>query len=90
MSSARSHCAVVSLTGTILVVGGDRAAAAKTTEALSLHTMLFSAGPTMLAVRKGCAALALPQDNSPRRALVAGGRDATSNLATTEVLTAAS
>ena len=60
-----------------------------TTEALSLETMTFAAGPTMITARYKCAALALPQDHSPRRALVVGGRFGTSTLATTEVLTAA-
>ena len=60
-----------------------------TAEALSLQTMNFAAGPTMLAERAGYATLAIPQDHSTRRALVVGGEDAISYLATTEVLTAA-
>ena len=51
--------------------------------------MIFASGPTMLTARSGCAALALPQDFSPRRALVVGGRLGTYRLSTTEVLTAA-
>ena len=91
MLLARSNCAIVLLTGSILVVGGQgRRTYTDTTEALSLQTMTFAAGPAMLAVRSGCAALALPQDHSPRHALVVGGRDMPSHLSTTEVLTAAS
>ena len=95
MSLGRSWCAVVSLPGSILVVGGcacgyDDRGAVDTTEALSLQTMYFAVGPTMRTVRAGLAALALPQDHSPRRALVVGGNSGTSYLATTEVLTAAS
>ena len=68
------------------LLGGD---VADTTEALSLQT--FAPGPTMLTARCECATFALPQDRSPRRALVVGGRyDGFSHLATTEVLTAAS
>ena len=91
MSMGRSFCAVVSLPGSILVVGGYGEAAAKTTEALCLQTMTFAAGPTMLTARSSCAALALSQDHSPRRALFMGGSDGTdeSDLATTDVLTAA-
>ena len=90
MSLGRSDCAVVSLPGSILVVGGyDGRGAVDTTEALSLENMIFSAGPTMLTARKGCAALALPQDHSPRCALILGGRrGGTSNVSTTEVLSA--
>ena len=91
MSLGRSQCAVVSLPGSILVVGGYDGSAAidTTTEALSLQTMSFAPGPTMLTARVGCAVLALPHDHSPRRALVVGGTDGTLILSTTEVLTAA-
>ena len=91
MSLARSNCAVVSLPGSILVVGGNHGRAdMDTTEALSFKTMTFSAGPTMLTAREGCAAFALPQDHSPRRALVVSGYDVCySSLYSTEVLTAA-
>ena len=109
MSLRRSNCAVVSLPGSILVMGGsadnddddddndddgdngvgdDDHYETNTTEALSLKMMLFTAGPTMLTGRYGCAALALPQDHSPRRALVVGGCG-TCSLPTAEVLTAA-
>ena len=51
-----------------------------------METMLFAAGSTMLTARLGCAALALPQDFSPRRALIVGGFGGTSFLTTTKVL----
>ena len=101
MSLARSFCAVFSLPGSVLVVGGwdFRGDAVDTTKALSIQTMTFAAGPTMLAARHGLAACVLPHDLSPRRALVVGGSprsalvvggyDGFSHLATTEVLTAA-
>ena len=90
MSLGRSDCASISLPGSILVVGGhDGHTSTDTTEALSLQTMSFAAGPTMLTARRGCAVLALPQGHSPRRALVVGGLDSTAHLTTTEVLTAA-
>ena len=93
MSLGRSDCAVVSLPGSILVVGGyDGRDAVDTTEAFCLQTMSFAAGPRMLMARQGCAALALPQGHSPHRALVVGGSnlDSFMHIATTEVLTAAS
>ena len=90
MSSGRSECAVVSLPGSILVFGVCFGGAeVNTTEALSLQSMTFAPGPTMLTARWGCAAFALPQDHSPRRALVARGAYISSFLATKEVLTAA-
>ena len=49
-------------------VGGSLA------EALFLQAMSFSAGSAMLRARFGCAALALPQNNSPHRALAMGGQ----------------
>ena len=91
MSSDRVSCAIILLTGSILVVGGcDNDDLADTTEALSLQTMTFAAGPTTLTARYGCTAFVLPQDHSPRRALVVGviGEDS-SLLTTTEMLTAA-
>ena len=93
MSYGRSECALASLPGSIVVISGwvGRAAVGDTTEALPLQTMTFAAGPTMLAARVGCAAMALPQDYLPCRALVVGGCGrGFSLLATTEVLTAAS
>ena len=48
--------------------------------------MYFVAGSPILTARAGCAAFALPQDYSPRRALFVGGRNE-ENLATTEVST---
>ena len=94
MSLGRSDCAVISLPGSILVVGGSNGRTiTDTTDALSLQTMSFAVGPTMLAARSGCAALALSQDHSPRRALVVSGRDSDRfyypSLTTTEVLIAA-
>ena len=90
LSLGRSWCTVVSLPGSILVVGGyDGRAAVNTTEALSLETMTFAARSTMHTAREGCAALALPQGHLPRCALVVGGRHGTSFLASTELLTAA-
>ena len=74
MASVRSDCAVVSLSGSILVIGGcDVHGAVVSTEALSLETMTFAVGPILRTAREGCAALALPQGHSPRRALVMGG-----------------
>ena len=75
ISLGRSLCAVVSLPGSILVVGGYDEHAVNTTDALSLNTVTFAAGPTMLTAREGCAVLALPHDHSPRRALVVGECD---------------
>ena len=91
MSLGRYMCAAVSLSGSILVAGGyDGRASVDTTEALSLETMTFAAVPTMLTKRRGCAALVLLQDHSPRCALVVGGYDnRLFSPATTEVLTAA-
>ena len=91
MSLGRSWCAVLSQPGSVLVVGGldDDDDELNTTEFLSLLTMIFAAGPTMLTERAGSAALALPQDQSPRRALVMGGRVETGSLSTAEVLMAA-
>ena len=66
-----------------MVGGCDSRGAVNTTEALSLHTMTFTAGPMMLAARAGCAAFVLPQVHSPDRVLVVGG------ASSTEVLTAA-
>ena len=89
MSLGRSRCAVVSLSGLILVDGGyDGRAAVDTTEALSPQTMSFSAGPTMLATRAACAVFMLSQGRSPRRTLVLGGFGGTSDLSSSEVLTA--
>ena len=91
MLLGRSSCAVVSLPGSILVVGGYMYvgnARTNTAGVLSRLTMIFPAGPTMLAAHSARAALALSQDHSPRRAFVVGGRDATSNLSAAEVLTA--
>ena len=90
MIPGRSSCAIVSLPGSILVVSGYNGSTyMDTVEALSLQTMTFAAGPTMLTERAGCAALALPQDHSPRRALIVGGFNRTSYLVTSEILTAA-
>ena len=93
MSPGRASCAVISLSGSILVVGDyDGHAVVKTTvlgrDALSFQTMTFAAGPAMRTARERCAASILPQDHSPRCALVAGGRGGTSLLATREVLPA--
>ena len=89
MSMGRYACAIVSLPGSILVVSGlDADAETNTTEALSLRTMTFAAGPTMLTARYGCAAFVMPQDHSSCRALVVGGINRGSNLPTTEVLAA--
>ena len=90
VSLGRSSCAVVSLAGSIPVVGGyDGYAAVDTSEVLSRQAMYFAAGPTMLTARYECAASAQPQGHSPRRALVLGGHDGTCEFPTTEVLTAA-
>ena len=90
MSLARSLCAVILLPGSILMAGGcDDRAYIDTTEALSLGTMHFAMGPTILTEPTGCAALALPQDHSSHRALVVGGYDGVSYLATIKVLTTA-
>ena len=90
MSRARANCAVVSLPGSILVVGGCAGGGSvDTTEALSLETISFAAGPAMVTARHGRAAFVLPQDNSPRRALAVCGCSRASFMATTEVLTAA-
>ena len=89
MSLGRSSCDIVSQPGSILVVGGNGGAGTNTAEALSIETMSFAPGPTMRTVRLGSSAFALPQNHSPHRALVVGGHDVTSNLATTEFLTAA-
>ena len=81
---------MVSLPGSILVIGGRFTCDdGETTEAFSLKTMTFEAGPTMLTAHRECAAFVLPQDHSPRRALVVGGGGGASYLATTEVLTTA-
>ena len=90
ISLGRSQCAVVSLPGLIIFIGGHHGrATVNTTEAPSLQTMYFAAGPTVLTPRQGCAALVLPQDHSPRRAFVMGGHRGTSSLFTTNVPTAA-
>ena len=90
MSSGCLNCAAVSLPGAILEVCGCNGGAVRhTTEALSLETMIFVAGPTMRTPRQSCVALALPQGLSPRRAPVMGGRDGNSDQSTTEVLAAA-
>ena len=87
MSLGRAWCTVVSLPSSILVVGGYFGGGiTNTTEALSLQTMTFAPGPAMLTARSECAVLALPQDQSPRHALVVGGRFQ-SNISSTEVLT---
>ena len=63
MSSKRSNYAAVSLPGSILVVNDcDVGAEVDTAEALSIKTMHFAAGSTMLPARVGCAALALSRD----------------------------
>ena len=60
MSLGRWWCTIVSLPGSILVVGGHAGGGAvDTTEALSLQTISFSAGPKMLTLRVGCAAFVL-------------------------------
>ena len=83
MSAGRWWCAVISLPGAILVAGGyDGSGNLKATEALSLQTMYFAAGPTMLTGRAECAALALPQDHSLHRGLVMGGRGENPSLST--------
>ena len=90
MTLGRWWCAVVSLPGSILMVGGYAGGAAtNTVEALSLESMTFAAGPTMRTARSGYAASVLPQDHSPRRTLIVGGRDGTSESFTAKVLTTA-
>ena len=87
MSSGRAGCAVVSLSGSILVVGGyDGNATVNTTDDVSLQTMTIAAGPMILTARSGCAVLALPHDQSPRRTLVVGGCGGTFELLTTDML----
>ena len=78
----------VSLSGSIMVVGGwDNRSTVKATEALSLQTMTFAVGPTMLTTHQNIAVFALLQDFSSCCALVVGGYY-NSCLSTTEVLTA--
>ena len=89
MCFARSYCVIISLHGSVLVVGGyDGNVHMNTMYVFSLELMTFAAGSTMLTERSGCAAFAPPQDHSPRHALVAGGRIMRSSLSSTEVLTA--
>jgi hypothetical protein len=88
MGSAREGCAAVQLDARrVLVVGGSDeyvsyAGSLDTTEILDLEAMRFSAGPTMLSKRFGCAVVAL----GARRVLVAGGGDENAAHRTTEIL----
>jgi hypothetical protein len=58
MGSARSHCAVVSAGGRVVVFGGQsRGSPLNTTLLLDTQTMAFTAGPNLLTHRLGGAAV---------------------------------